>query len=58
MLNVTIKAKGKTWSDLTLAIEEVLHKLREEYLSGMDSNDDGSYSFNVKGQEEAGACDD
>ena len=51
MLNLSVSAQGKTFRDLEYALEEVLPKIRKEYLSGMDSNDDGGYFFDVTGEE-------
>lgn len=52
MLELTITITGKSTSDLEFALEEVTRKVSEGYLSGMDSNDEGDYSFKVTGEEE------
>lgn len=52
MLKLTIKIEGKTFADLELALAEVNKKVKEEYGSGFDSNEDGSYSFDITGDEE------
>lgn len=52
MLDVTITLHGKTQYDLELAAEEVKRLLSEGYLSGMNSNDDGEFYFDVTGESE------
>lgn len=52
MLTVTIELTGKTWADLDVALEEVRGLLQEEYLTGTNSHEDGSFFFDVTGEEE------
>lgn len=52
MLTLSITCEGRTFDDLALALEEIQSKVTEEYTSGMDHNEDGSYLFNILGQEE------
>jgi hypothetical protein len=52
MLTLTVTVEGKTQDDLTLALKEVLAKVEGDYSSGSDSNDSGSYRFDVTGEEE------
>lgn len=47
---LNIEISGETYSDLEAALEEVLHKVREEYLSGHGSNETGDYEFSVTEQ--------
>ena len=44
-LEVTISCK--TESDLTIALDEVKRKVEQGFLSGFDSNDSGSYTFEI-----------
>ncbi|ALA07305.1 hypothetical protein SECTIM467_181 [Brevibacillus phage SecTim467] len=52
MLQVKIELNGKTMSDIEDALEEAKKKILEGYGSGFDSNDSGSYSFQVDGEED------
>lgn len=52
MLKMTVKAKGRTQNDLELALEQVLEKVRESYISGSDSNETGGYTFTQTGEED------
>jgi len=47
-IKLNIEVEGDTDSDIEIALEEVIAKVQEGYLSGFDSNESGSYSFNVK----------
>lgn len=53
MLSIKINANGKTLSDVEGAIEEVLRLVREEFTSGANSNEDGRFSLDLTGQEDA-----
>ena len=44
---LTIKISGETDFDLEIAMEEVIRKVKEGYLSGFDSNETGDYEFSV-----------
>jgi hypothetical protein len=46
----TITVSGETQSDIEAALEEVLKLVREGYLSGVDSNESGEYSFDSTGE--------
>ena len=48
MKQLEITISGKTESDLTIALDEVRRKVEEGFLSGFDSNDSGSYTFEIK----------
>jgi len=50
-LTAIIKLTGNTFSDITMALEQVQSKLSDEYLCGMDGNDTSSYDFDVNGRE-------
>ncbi|MCR8994609.1 hypothetical protein [Brevibacillus laterosporus] len=50
MLQVNIELNGKTMSDIEDALEEAKRKISEGFGSGFDSNDSGSYSFQVDGE--------
>lgn len=52
MVTVKITLKGKTHGDIALAGEEVSRLLGEGYLCGRNSNDTGSFHFDVSGEEE------
>lgn len=58
MLNLNIEIKGRTYSDLEYALQEVMKKVKDEFKSGMDSNETGSYSFDTDGQEGEYAVED
>ena len=44
-LSITIT--GETFNDFELALQEVKNYIEDEYLSGFDSNETGSYNSNV-----------
>ncbi len=48
-MDLKIEISGHQDGDLETALEEVLKKVRGGYTSGFDSNDTGSYSFEVTG---------
>ena len=52
MLKLTIEIEAKSESGLEISLEECLKKVKEGYYSGMDGNDDESYSFQRTGEEE------
>ncbi len=52
MLEVTIELTETTWDDLEFGLDVVKAKLRDQYTSGFDSNETGSYSFTVTGEED------
>jgi len=58
MMNLAITIEGRTESDLEFALQEVTRLVGEGYTSGGNSNDTGSYSFNVSGEEEPPAEDE
>ena len=47
MKQLEIKISGKTESDLTIALDEVGRKVEQGFLSGFDSNDSESYTFEI-----------
>ena len=47
MKQLEIKISGKTESDMTIALDEVKRKVEQGFLSGFDSNDSGSYTFDI-----------
>lgn len=47
MLTATIQLTGSTREDLLLALDEVAAKIGDDYTSGNDRNDTGSYTFEV-----------
>lgn len=49
-MQLKIEIEGHRAGDLETALEEVLRKVREGYLSGADSNDTGRYHFTVTGE--------
>ena len=51
-LEVTIKASGKTMSDIEAALEEATRKVLDGFTSGGDRNDTGSYTIDVTGEDE------
>lgn len=51
-MKLNIEIEGKTLSDLEFALDEVKRKVEETYRSGFDSNEDGSYQFEITGEEE------
>lgn len=52
MLKGTINFEGKTTSDVELAIEEALKRIKSGNTSGFDSNDSGEFNFQISGEEE------
>ncbi|WP_090739339.1 hypothetical protein [Paenibacillus sp. Mc5Re-14] len=52
MMKVTVELNGKTMGDIENAFDEAKRKVLEGYKNGFDSNDSGSYSFEVDGEEE------
>lgn len=58
MRTITINAEGKTDNDLELAVEEALRIIKSGCTSGMNSNDTGSYDFQISGDEELSLSDD
>ncbi len=58
MLKLSIIIDGKTTDDLETALEEVLRLVRGDYKSGKDSNEDGSFTFHVSGEEVAKKLED
>lgn len=49
--NCTIKVEGETTEELLIALDEVKRLLDEGYYSGFDSNETGSYEFEMTNQE-------
>lgn len=47
-MGLEVKAEGKTSEDLAIALEEIIRKVREGYLSGQDKNETGAYRFEVE----------
>lgn len=59
MLSGKIEFKDcKTLGDVELAIEEATGRILNGFTSGMDSNEDGSFTFEVDGDEEEISADD
>lgn len=52
MLSGKIEFTGKTMSDVEAAVEEALERIKNENTSGFDRNEDGSFTFEVDGEEE------
>lgn len=52
MLTLKIEIKGKTDSDLEIALDEVARSVARGNTSGADSNDTGRYSFAISGEAE------
>lgn len=46
IIKITITCKSDDISEI--ALDEVVKKLKEGYLSGFDGNEDESYTFSVK----------
>lgn len=46
-MKLKVEIEGEDWGDLELALSEVTRAVSAEYVSGADSNDTGSYSFQV-----------
>lgn len=53
MMELNIEIEGAEESDLEMALEEVLRKVRQGYRSGFDSNDSGRFNFDVSGSPES-----
>ena len=53
MLKLTITIEGKTANDLSLALEAVTTSVENGNIMGMDSNDSGSYGFEISGDDES-----
>ena len=53
MLTLKIEVEGKTRGDLADGLRQVLERVPEGYLLGMDSNDTGRYWFDVTGRDES-----
>ena len=45
---ITINIQGETESDLDLAIDEAVSKIKQGFTFGMDSNESGGYDFKVE----------
>lgn len=58
MKTFTIEIKGNTQSDIELAIEEIARLVSQEFLSGFNSNDTGSFTFDSTGEYEPEEEDD
>jgi hypothetical protein len=58
MKTCTITVSGKQDGDIELGIEEALRRIKQGNTSGSDSNDDGSFRFEVEGEEEPVATED
>ena len=52
MLTATIQLTGSTREDLLLALDEVAAKIGDDYTTGSDRNETGSYTFEVDGSEQ------
>ena len=53
MLKGTINVEGKSIGDIELALEEALRVIKTSGChSGMNSNDSGSYNFQITGDED------
>lgn len=52
MISGKIEFTGKTIGDVVLAITEATSRIELDFTSGMDSNDDGSFTFEIEGEEE------
>ncbi len=50
MKEYTINIEGESLGDIEIAIETVLSLVKEGYMSGMDSNESSSYSFESSGE--------
>lgn len=53
MLNLMLRASGKTLSDIVFAVETAVAQIADDFTSGFNSNDDGDYEFTLDGEEEA-----
>lgn len=51
MITATIEVTGSSMSDIELAIEEAAKAIVQGYLTAYNSNDTGSYQFDVTGEE-------
>lgn len=58
MKTLSITAEGHTQNDIELALMEAKRLVEMGFQSGADSNDTGSFSFSVTGEEEEPAADD
>lgn len=45
---ITLNLEGKSDADIDLALEQAVESIKAGNISGSDSNDSGSYSFEVK----------
>lgn len=52
MLRLSVRIGGKDRGDLTEALREVCRLVDAGYCSGSNSNDDGDFYFDMKGEEE------
>ena len=52
MLKGTINFEGKTGTDVELAIEEALKRIKAGSRGGSDSNEEGNFEFDISGEEE------
>ena len=52
MKKFEIEIEGKSQSDIEIALKEVLRLIEAGFLSGMDSNEDGEFSFASEGEYE------
>ena len=48
-MKLIAKIEGNTFDDLVLALDEIRRLTADEYTSGSDSNDTGSYNFTIEG---------
>jgi hypothetical protein len=46
--------EGRTAEDLVLALQEMIRLIEGGFTSGMNSNEDGKFGFEVNGEEEEG----
>jgi len=52
VLTGTIEFNGQSLSDVELAIDEAKRRILDEFRSGHDRNESGSFSFSVEGEAE------
>lgn len=52
MMTGKIEFEGRTRLDIADALSEALTRINSGNTSGFDSNDDGSFSFEINGEEE------
>lgn len=50
MLNLVANVEGESLADIEQGLEEVLRLIREEFTSGMNRNDTGSFNFQMTGE--------